>query len=830
MPSRSMVSNEKQSKKTKSGEETLNSETGFRLLFEQSPFSIQIFKPNGDTIKVNKAWEELWGATWSRLESYNILQDKQLKEKGIMELIKKAFAGTAVVLPVIMYESPKTVNVKGVVPFKWVGAYMYPVKDSRGKVQEVVLVHEDVTEKIERGKELVKSRRHLKAILRNVAEAITVQSKDGNLIYANDAAARLVGFSGAKEMVLASKKGLLSKHLERFVMLDKYGKPFPLEKLPGRRVLAGEKNPKAIIQYLDKTTSKTQWSMVKAKPILSKAGRVEYAVNIISDITNQKHAEDTLRFKANASRLLSSSLNYQKILKTLGRIAVPDFADWFVLDMVNEKGEIQTESIVHKDEKKVKWAYEYKKKFPVDLKSETGVAHVLKTGKPEYYPAITEEMLKASIKDKEHLKLLKKVGFTSVITIPLVVNSKPKGVITFVTTESKRKFTKTDFEIAQQVGTRVSMAIQNSLLYEEVNRERERLEEIITNVPGVVWEAYGKPNAGNQIITYVSSFAKKLLGYGVEDWLTKPNFWLKIVHPEDRERAAKESLLIYETGEGGVSRFRWVKKGGGYVWIEAQSKVIKGKGGEIIGLRGVSMDVSEREEMERRKDEFISMVSHELRTPITTLKIYNKLLRDLPPRRSLETTRSYLNKMDLQLQRLNDIVTQLLNVSAIRTKGLRLDENYFSLQELIETSIKDLQAKSKKRKIVLKGTVKDMIWGDKIHIRQVIGSLISNALKYSPRGDNIVVSVKPRNGSVVVSVEDHGFGIEKRYQEKIFERFYRVYDRIERTYPGLGMGLYISKEIVKKHGGDIWLKSRPGKGSTFYFSLPFNGNRNYRKN
>jgi len=139
---------------------------------------------------------------------------------------------------------------------------------------------------------------------------------------------------------------------------------------------------------------------------------------------------------------------------------------------------------------------------------------------------------------------------------------------------------------------------ERSRLAHLVAHERERLRNLVSNVPGIVWEAWGEPDESSQRINFVSEHVEQMLGYTVEEWLRTPNFWLTIVHPEDRERAAAEARAIYVSGEGGASQFRWLRRDGHAVHVEAQSRVILGERGEPVGMRGVTMDISARKSAE----------------------------------------------------------------------------------------------------------------------------------------------------------------------------------------------------------------------------------------
>src|ERR671912_1674545 len=167
------------------------SETRFRLMIEQSPLSTQIFSPDGRTLRVNRAWEELWGVTLDQIPGYNILQDPQLVEKGIMPYIRKAFSGEAAEVPPVRYEPDATIPSLSVVAHRWVQAYIYPVKDADGKVQEVVLVHEDITERREAEEERRRAEEKYRSIFENAVEGIFQTSVEGQFVKAKPAMARM---------------------------------------------------------------------------------------------------------------------------------------------------------------------------------------------------------------------------------------------------------------------------------------------------------------------------------------------------------------------------------------------------------------------------------------------------------------------------------------------------------------------------------------------------------------------------------------------------------------------------------------------------------------
>ena len=183
-------------------------------------------------------------------------------------------------------------------------------------------------------------------------------------------------------------------------------------------------------------------------------------------------------------------------------------------------------------------------------------------------------------------------------------------------------------------------------------------------------------------------------------------------------------------------------------------------------------------------------------------------------------TSQNLMRMDRQIDNLNQLVHNLLDVSRLEKGGLAFQYTNFDVNELVQEVISTLQTTTNQHKIILQGKVDRPVWGDRFRIAQVLVNLFTNAIKYSPNATKIIIRLAIKDTTALVEVEDFGIGISKEHQQDIFKRFYRVNDSPERTYPGLGIGLYISYEIIKKHGGTITLYSKKGKGSRFTFTIP----------
>jgi|GEM_PF-5039696 len=273
------------------------------------------------------------------------------------------------------------------------------------------------------------------------------------------------------------------------------------------------------------------------------------------------------------------------------------------------------------------------------------------------------------------------------------------------------------------------------------------------------------------------------------------------------------------------------RKDGTPAHILASVSVIKDATGNVTGYVSVNRDITERHKLEQRKDDFVALASHELKTPITSVKMFVQLLSKRMERaEESELTRDavkQLRRIDEQLNRLAGLVRALLDVSSIGAGKLQFTMEEFAIDDLVRDTVEDLQTIAEKHTLVLKGETNRGVFADRERITEVLTNFITNAIKYSPEASPIIVESRAAEGEVVVSVQDFGVGIPEGQRDRIFDRFFQVSgaDPARGTYPGLGLGLYISAEIVKRHGGRIWAESELHKGSTFYFSLPISGNK-----
>lgn len=345
-----------------------------------------------------------------------------------------------------------------------------------------------------------------------------------------------------------------------------------------------------------------------------------------------------------------------------------------------------------------------------------------------------------------------------------------------------------------------------------IDRE-EKFRLLANEMPQFVWisDTDGNLNYFNQSVYKYS---------GVDENILNDDNWLTIIHPEDQEENIRLWRKSISTGKDFIIEHRFRRKDGVYRWQLSRAKALRDSNGNITMWVGTSTDIQDIKELDEQKDYFISMASHELKTPITSIKGYIQLLESRYRNSEDPFLKSSLKVVHKQIETLTTLVADLLDVSKIKTGSLQLRKSSFCINDLIDEVISEIQQMNPKNEISFTSTDEINVSADEENIRQVIINFLTNAVKYSPDAKQISVSLKSVKNELMVSVTDSGIGINPENQSKIFDRFYRVEGKNEKTFPGFGIGLYIAAEIIRKHHGEIGVSSEMGKGSTFYFTLP----------
>jgi PAS domain S-box-containing protein len=353
----------------------------------------------------------------------------------------------------------------------------------------------------------------------------------------------------------------------------------------------------------------------------------------------------------------------------------------------------------------------------------------------------------------------------------------------------------------------------NAHLEEKVNERTielkiaaEKFKILLETLPLLAWTAGsdGKINYLNQQWLKFTGFKK----------FSEIKF-SEVIHPDD----FLGTKLLWEksnqTGEAYEYKYRCKRYDNTYRWYLARANPIKDSENNVLLWIGTATDIHEQVSANEKKDEFISIASHELKTPLTSIKAYVQLIEQTSNHQEIKT---YATKASLHAEKLSALVTDLLDVSKIQAGKLDIKLSKFNLLDLINETIESLGISGFKHKIKQIGNASIQLKADRRRIEQVLQNFLSNAIKYSPDSNEVLLQINQENEQLKISVTDFGIGIPSDKVEQVFERFYRV--TTKRKFKGLGLGLFISKEIINLHQGKIWVESEEGKGSTFHFTLP----------
>ena len=331
-------------------------------------------------------------------------------------------------------------------------------------------------------------------------------------------------------------------------------------------------------------------------------------------------------------------------------------------------------------------------------------------------------------------------------------------------------------------------------------------------------------------ITSWNSAAERMFGYTQAEAIGKH---ITMLIPPSRMQ--EENTIIQNIIRGNkVDHFETIRitKYGKEIPISLTVSPIKDNRGVIIGASKIARDITVQMEAKRKlqlynnqlqkinsyKDEFIGMASHELKTPLTSVNLYLQMLE-----RSIadEKNKKFVSQSVNQINKLNTLISDLLDVAKIQSGKLMLRPSDFDLPDLIGEVAQIIQDTTDSHRLIIESEdlEKRIISADRHRIEQVLINLLTNAVKYSPKSRKVILKVSVKNERFRVAVTDFGIGVPEEQQERIFSRFYRI-EESGPSFSGLGIGLYISSEIINRHGGEIWVESQPGVGSTFIFELP----------
>jgi len=548
--------------------------------------------------------------------------------------------------------------------------------------------------------------------------------------------------------------------------------------------------------------------LVSYYPVRDAADTILGVGVVITDVTERERARAAaeaagarLSVLAEASQQLAGSLDYESTLANLSTLLVPRFADWYAVDVV-DAGRFRRIAVVHKDPSKHEWAEKSMQLFAPEPDELEGTARVVRTGEAVLYRTISDELLAASTLSKEHHKVLRELGMESAMCVPLTAGGRTFGALMLVSADPGRLFDEEDLDFAKHLGRRAAVAVDNARLYRESER-RARAALVVQHV------ADGVLLVNNEgVIRLWNPAAEHITGVPAAEALGLP---------------AAEVFADWAT-IGGLAEsaehrpiMQAVNVNARELWLSITA--VGFEDGAVYAFR----DLTEERTVETLKSDFVSTISHELRTPLAaiygaalTLRREDVLLGE-PQRTGL------LEVIASESDRLARIVNDVLWVSRLESDGLRTVIEPCDAVELARSVVDAARHYIPPTiKLELSAPKQNVppVAGDSDKIRQVLTNLVENAVKYSPDGGHVTVEVALAGSRMRFTVRDEGLGVPPAEHWRIFEKFYRLDPDMTRGVGGTGLGLYISRELLERMGGRIWVESGGAHGSTFVAELP----------
>ncbi len=341
--------------------------------------------------------------------------------------------------------------------------------------------------------------------------------------------------------------------------------------------------------------------------------------------------------------------------------------------------------------------------------------------------------------------------------------------------------------------------------------EKKRLQFMADLVPQIIWTATARGNPD-----YVNARFCQYFNCDGQD--TRSSFILSKVHPDELKTLLWGWRQCLKTGGEFQLEVRLLNPAGQYEWHLLQAAKFLDEDGNLTNWFGSCANINEHVKALKKKDEFINIASHELKTPITSLKAVLQLLDRLKAEPANKMIPGLIEKANRNVNKVNALVEDLLNASQMNEGRLHLNKTQINLAELIGDCVHHIRM-DKQYEITTEGAKEATVFADEGRIEQVVNNFISNAIKYAPESKQVAIMITSLPDTVLVEVTDKGLGISPEKVPYLFDRYYQVENKGSK-YSGLGLGLFICAEIIKRHNGKIGVNSIPEVGSTFWFSLP----------
>jgi PAS domain S-box-containing protein len=550
---------------------------------------------------------------------------------------------------------------------------------------------------------------------------------------------------------------------------------------------------------------------ISAAPVRDADGSIVSAVAIVADVTRRSRSEEQLRFLGQANELLVASLDWEKTLAAIAEIAVPALAGYLVIDLLDDDDELHWVVAVHADPEKTELVRELRGRYPPTLHTHP-IQVALRTGEAQLIPDLQAESA-AMAHDQKHARAIRRIANTSGIVAPLVARGRTLGAISLGTIAGQPRFDESDRAMAMELARRISLALDNARLYADAQERAHAAEALeyvddgvfLVDEAGVVrlWN----PTAAVSLRRLPGEAVGRPIAELLPDWESLQARIPLASEPQQAGGVPRAQTLPVEVEVEGEER-----------WLSISA--VRFPGGTVYAFR----DVTGERAVEQMKTDFVSTVSHELRTPLAAIYGAAMTLRrrdvtvDEPQRERL------LEVISSESDRLARIVNDILWASRLESGRMSIDIERCDAAAIAAEVADVLRARAPEgiEVVVSRPAPRGLppVAADPDKLRQILTNLTDNAIKYSPDGGRVEVEVGRSGGRVRFRVTDQGLGVPPAEQDRIFEKFFRLDPNLTRGVGGTGLGLYISRELVTRMNGRIWVVSDGSTGSSFFLELP----------
>ncbi|HEY9614025.1 PAS domain S-box protein, partial [Allocoleopsis sp.] len=570
-----------------------------------------------------------------------------------------------------------------------------------------------------------------------------------------------------------------------------------------------------------------RWLLDEGVPLFNEDGSFAGYIGSGIDISDRKRTEQAQQYLAEASRVLSSSLDYQTTLRSIAQLTVPHLADWCTVHLVEEDGSVQPLATAHTNPAKIMWANQMNQKYPVALNAPRGIAQVLRTGQSELYPDIPDHLLVEAAHDAEHLQILREVGFKSVMMVPVSTGGRTLGTISFISAESGRRYDSADLSLAEELARRAALAVENARLYQQAQQARQTAEQAAecTARLQAVTAAFSEALTPAQVAEVVVNQGIVALGVrsGFIALLSDDKTSLEIVEsvglPQSlidtwrhfpitaplplAETVRTGEPIFRESMEEFVSHYSILANAPAstgnhaftYIPLTAQGRILGGMSFSFAEAKKFSEEnrsfiltlahlcgqaiararLYEAEKQARRdaeaanriKDEFLAVLSHELRSPLNPILGWTSLLRSR--KFDEKATDRALETIERNAKLQAQLIEDLLDVSRILRGKLVLNVAPVNLITTIEAAMETVRLAAQSKEIQIQTVFEPNVGsvaGDSNRLQQVVWNLLSNAIKFTPPRGRVEVRLeKVEEGLQVSKLQVEGSNPMEKVEE-----------------------------------------------------------------